>query len=50
MAAGIGEETPKIINIVNFIRLPEPRDSTCWKEIILRFLIQTLVRCMFPGL
>jgi len=35
-----GDSTPKIVNIVNFIRLLEPRDSTITKDV----LYQTVVK------
>ena len=34
------DETPKIVNIVNFIRLLEPRDSTITKEVLYQTVVQ----------
>ncbi|MEJ7678611.1 MAG: hypothetical protein WKG06_12280 [Segetibacter sp.] len=39
-AAGKDEETPKIVNIINFIRLLEPRDSAITEDV----LYQTVVK------
>src|SRR5580658_10491059 len=38
--AGVSAQTPRIVNIVNFIRLLEPRDSSVTEDV----LCQTVVR------